>query len=329
MGDMSIIKAGIVWAMPVKPDLLGRQIEAYAAALPALNSLRLCHRFGHGPNVNITKLPAEIMLIIEDEVFAHHCQGTGWGEWEEAFQHYESRCAPIDHLFDDRPLDFMDDMRDENSDELCESCKEVTTFYLECKGCHDLIERRANECLCDSSDWRYQMCEEERAGWLKMIDQRPGGKFEKYDQLLLKQFGLKASFSNSRIRLAESAAWTKNKNYEWHSEDELETTICFLVVPTTMARKKTYGMSAMEADCGPSALVPGTQSSFVVVPDGHDQGKRVKQFGRIIRTLNINPYVYPSQLDDTVSASPIQLSLQPKNTSEEHTEKSGPYNTQF
>ena len=58
------------WAVPVRPDELGAHLEAYEQSLPRLLTLRLCHRYGQGPDVYITKLPPELLLQVEEFVIA-------------------------------------------------------------------------------------------------------------------------------------------------------------------------------------------------------------------------------------------------------------------
>ena len=67
--DMNVLSAGIAWGVPVRPDLLGERLQAYRETLPMLTALRLCHRFGTGSNVYITKLPNEVEQAIENIIF--------------------------------------------------------------------------------------------------------------------------------------------------------------------------------------------------------------------------------------------------------------------
>jgi hypothetical protein len=63
------VKFELSWAMPVSPDWLGHRLEAYSNSLAIMNTLRLCHRFGQGPSATITKIPVEILCMIEDMVY--------------------------------------------------------------------------------------------------------------------------------------------------------------------------------------------------------------------------------------------------------------------
>ncbi|KAK4951163.1 hypothetical protein LTR10_010135 [Elasticomyces elasticus] len=63
------LKAGLAWALPVKPDNLLVTIDAYTTALPTIRALRKCNRYGQGPQAYVTKLPAEIVSAIESILF--------------------------------------------------------------------------------------------------------------------------------------------------------------------------------------------------------------------------------------------------------------------
>lgn len=112
--------------MPVRPDILGERLQAYFKVVPTLHTLRLCHRFGKGPHVHITKLPAEIELAIEKLIIVSS-QRECYGGWKSAFLHYEGRCAPMDHL-----EDVYSPLSDQASDHavLCASCLDQQHYYF-------------------------------------------------------------------------------------------------------------------------------------------------------------------------------------------------------
>lgn len=68
-------------AVPVRPDQLGGRLDAFQKILPALHALRMCHRFGRGPDVHVTKLPVEIEQIIE-ELVVKSCNPFTWRYWD-------------------------------------------------------------------------------------------------------------------------------------------------------------------------------------------------------------------------------------------------------
>lgn len=183
---MSVVEAGLVWGAPVRPDLLGLHLEAYEKTLPTFNALRLCQRFGKGPDAHITRLPNELLKAIEDLIFEEYL--SRWpedkGAWETNFLHFERRCEPLDHLVDDY-LDWFENVQDDLPRPLCDSCVEDGAFCNEeCeKGCKDMVDRCVNECLIDEYEYVNNECDWHRNAWRKSIDQEPNGNFSKYDKV--------------------------------------------------------------------------------------------------------------------------------------------------
>ena len=66
---MATLNASVAWSLPVPVEVLGAHLQAYITLHEAkkgtINTLRLCHRFGKGPDATITRLPAELVLQIE------------------------------------------------------------------------------------------------------------------------------------------------------------------------------------------------------------------------------------------------------------------------
>jgi hypothetical protein len=187
--DLTVKSAGIAWAVPLKPDQLGRHLEVFKKCLPGLHALRLCHRFGKGPDVHVTKLPPELLLAVEQATFDPESLLFS-DNWKETFKHFESRCEPIDHVYDDHYLE----LRDEFSYTWCAYCKEYDSHL--CKdGCEAKTTELANEVVDDDGEWRYEDCEEYRSTWLSMISQKSDGRFVEYDEV---RFSIE--FQHSEIR---------------------------------------------------------------------------------------------------------------------------------
>lgn len=162
------VSGGLVWGVPVRPDKLVEHLEVFEKALPSLNALRLCHRFGKGPNVYITKLPIEIVQAIEAIIFDskiepfHHPFSIF-----EAFEHFEGRCQPSDHVYDDRHMDLRDDAYEEIRHKLCKKCKKDQFHMYDCsKDCNAKVQEQMNEMCCDGDmEWEDMFCEPARSGW--------------------------------------------------------------------------------------------------------------------------------------------------------------------
>lgn len=192
--------------MPVKPDLLGERLEAYAKVAPVLHAFRLCHRFGKGPGVIVTRLPKELELEIETLVIQGQQRHTHiFSNWDSAFQHYEGRYDPMSHLPDSySPLN---DQVFDDFDDKCETCGEDS--YFDTKGCETFCKatdtekcwtcsqkRDPDNCMntCEAKihdgmndlalgwDWDGEIdgdCE----GWESMINRSKDGNFSQYDKV--------------------------------------------------------------------------------------------------------------------------------------------------
>ena len=125
-------------------------------------------------------------------------------------------------------------------------------------------------------------------------------------QILRKQFGLEAFFAHTRKACNDSAPWTKDSSHKWHDEDELETTICYLTLPRKAAGQRTYSISQEEADSGENASINGAVSSPVGFLTLANKEAMSKQFKRALRTLQLQPYLHPSQWTETVLADARQ-----------------------
>lgn len=318
--SIDTFNAGLVWGTPVRPDLLGVHLGAYKKALPTLNALRLCHRFGVGPKAHITKLPIEVEQAIEDIVFDRQIVTVNSrSEWVNSFMHFEGRCEPIDHALEGY-CDIFDEVECEFLDELCDKCKEQGHCSKDCENdCRALIDGKINEGLYERDESQFETCMAEHDTWEKLIDQKPDGNFAKYDkvrpcepfrlcdndqflQVLRKNFGLEAYFGTTRVTEHNLEAWPSDPNHKWHTDKALETTICFLTLPKQMTGETYYPLSEMEGEGG-FLDIRGSQSYFVEPPTVHDRDKIVKQFQRALRVLKLKPYVHLSQLKAKVSAT--------------------------
>lgn len=183
--DINIVTAGLAWAMPVRPDLLGEALEKYETVIPTLQALQMCHRFGKGPQVHITKLPNEVRLVIEDLIFHRALPHlTGW--WKSVFRHVEGRCEPSDHL-EDGYFDILEDVKGECSEKLCKKCQDADTGD-ECIDCRVLMDMKMNEGLMEVGTFM-EVCIDERQRWRNMIHQGPGGNFVRLDEVRFRRSG--------------------------------------------------------------------------------------------------------------------------------------------
>lgn len=210
--------------MPVRPDVLGERLEAYAKVVPTLRTLRLCHRFGKDQQVHITKLPAEVELVIEGHVIRAHQRSPGqhsFCEWEDAFRHFEGRCAPVDHAED--PEETHHRIREGFSgDEICDSCEKGNWWEVDlcekrckpedgddkCETCSQTLDPHncTGTCKagidfsvnheCHGTIWE-DAADDDCKGWAKRIDKK--GSFGQYETVTVPTRQSNKSVSRNRI----------------------------------------------------------------------------------------------------------------------------------
>lgn len=108
-------------------------------------------------------------------------------------------------------------------------------------------------------------------------------------------------FSTSRIAREDKEHWPRHMNHEWHREEELKTTICYLTLSTQRAPRKTYMTSPLEDDVG--GVIEATHA-VVIKPTkvNGDAGAR-KRFHHAMNILRLEPYQHPSQRHTIVMPS--------------------------
>lgn len=174
---------------------------------PTLDALRLCHRFGRGPNVHITKLPLELEQEIERLIIQQKKRPHYFDSWANKFMHYEGRCAPLDHG-DDCWSPLYDSFEDFDSCTMCTNddhwydtakclrrCSENTA--TKCSTCTQKLDHKNCERTCDSEkdfmmndmaeNWLMESdrdpLDKDCEDWELLINQSPKGAFVKYDKV--------------------------------------------------------------------------------------------------------------------------------------------------
>ncbi|GAB7343453.1 hypothetical protein MBLNU457_1477t1 [Dothideomycetes sp. NU457] len=87
----------VTWAIPVSVGQLIGHLEAHKKMKATIDTLRLCNRFGKGPNAKVTKLPVELVEMIEQEILREP-RATAARAWERRHACIEQRCQPLDHF---------------------------------------------------------------------------------------------------------------------------------------------------------------------------------------------------------------------------------------
>lgn len=89
-----VVHAGLAWAVEVDPVMLQAHMEVYIAHKPAITTLRLCSRFGHG---SIARLPREFVDSVEKLLIVEAAE-VAEREWSMRKRCLQLECVPRDHL---------------------------------------------------------------------------------------------------------------------------------------------------------------------------------------------------------------------------------------
>lgn len=96
---MASLDVTLAWSVPVPVEILGAHLQAYVLLQPAIRMIRLCNRFGKGPQAAITKLPIEIVTEIEAYLSEHEREEQRHN-WKTDFTCFQGLCSPLDHMSD-------------------------------------------------------------------------------------------------------------------------------------------------------------------------------------------------------------------------------------
>ncbi|KAI7374634.1 hypothetical protein KC336_g20167 [Hortaea werneckii] len=275
---MPSIDATVAWAVPVPVEVLGAHLEAYVNLQPTINTLRMCHRFGKGEDVAITRLPVELLSEVEDILMEEERRKTR-EEWETDFRCFQLHCDPSDHYgpceLDDLTRDIERDVRRDCGGK-CYSQKHHDEWVKE--RVWDFMEEDYFDAHWDMHDrWRY------RVG-------APGSPMH----IFLK---IQADYFEQQFGLA---IWTSHVAvdgpYYHRFGDDLEgkTTVAYLKLPSheqrfAQQRKlKEEPLGAPEEDMEMGYGVRLQEAKALTDSD-------IRRFKRAMNTLNLQPRVHESQ----------------------------------
>ncbi|KAI7558996.1 hypothetical protein KC317_g10652, partial [Hortaea werneckii] len=325
----SFLDAGLAWAVPVRPDTLGAHLEAYAAGLPAITALRLCHRFGTGDAAHITRLPRELILLIEEYVHAAnwHLRSKRDCEWRSTFTCFESQCEPLMHEGDwsayaahvdtyVREGDHCakNSMFDGNCPHRCPD--EHHRFCSACargkgpEACHGTCRGRWEDQvngLLHNDAAVVEQHDKNQHTWMDKIRQGPASRFAKYDRLLSQHFGLEAYFATTK-RDRKDLHWLREFHSRWHAPGDMRTTICYLTLPRTGGPSGMFVNGSTREKQG-RVLVEAAQALPVDLASLATPAANMRRrFTSAMKALALTPSVHPSQKHASpVSANKLKM----------------------
>ncbi|KAK3638332.1 hypothetical protein LTR56_013161 [Elasticomyces elasticus] len=185
---MPTITSRLAYVVQVNAAHLVTHIEAEAQLYPVTETLRLCHIFGTGDDALITRLPKELVDMIEDELVAESVS-TRTQRQEAATKMSEcfgQRCSPLDdHASEDTILEIVNETFTRWGEETVDSLLD------------DRVDGAKAYMRDNSYEWEEDFWHESHASkieeWQKLVgrlgsDER--GSFTKHQDFIRKRYGL-------------------------------------------------------------------------------------------------------------------------------------------
>ncbi|KAF2808911.1 uncharacterized protein BDZ99DRAFT_571767 [Mytilinidion resinicola] len=287
------IISGLIWAMPVRIWQLGASLKIYMKCAPAVETLRLCVKFGQGDEVHINKLPVDLLEEVVDQIWAqaHPDSIEDTRAWIDGLSCFRAECSVQNHL---------------RGEYLRKAQIEYFSEHLVLQsGWPENPDKWAlYNFIKEKKRWSFNntyLGAEEKANERENLAE---GSFVKYDKLL-KDFGLQAMIIHHSVE--PETSW--NGMLEGTGYDRMYNTTCYLVLPPRLSKECRRDVTA------PTTYIPGLvpphmsgapdnflTSSFIDMSSLALREKDKLRFGRVRRVLNLTPYAHLSQLKSTISA---------------------------
>ncbi|KAH0359889.1 hypothetical protein KCU65_g9716, partial [Aureobasidium melanogenum] len=309
--------AAMVWGIPVKPVDLLNNLDAYRKAIPIIHTLRLCNQFGKGDSVFVTRLPKELIGLIEEELLVlqgRHKKRSDHG-WIKKYCCFEGSCRPSDHMADvGYPFEAgaFESMIDDALIRLSETHAEWPMDEWLSNGYSSLpahVQKLVDaEVAHDFDDYVddygdeliWELRDENSLNWPSKVRKHMSSKENK--DVLRKHFGLDVWIMHENLDTTTTEYLKRTKRFSHTMFDPQQATICYLILPTRAAQ---WG-ARVDPDCGFSGDLFGFSANSMLVDSDSLSltEERQRRFARVMLRLALKPSVHPSQLRAALSAAP-------------------------
>lgn len=260
---MPVLDVTLTLALPVRVTQLVAHLEAYREALPALDTLRACSRFGKGPQCHINKLPVELVQRI-----AHYCILPARKEksmgWVGRLFCYQDECEILDHFSREWLLENYYDWRRGLCGGDCDlDCRPDTCQHMD-----EPNNEQLEEMLIATDTFPTEEHEDRREAWEPDLE-----KFlTKNRPLFQKHFGLDIWLS--KVSLGTS----------WR-DDTANTTIAYLVKRDRVGQSDIWARHLTEEGYVENIYESGC--GMTVAMDQHSTSQDIQNFKRAMRILDL------------------------------------------
>ncbi|KAI6793218.1 hypothetical protein KC332_g12521 [Hortaea werneckii] len=308
----------VAWAVPVKVEVLGAHLEAYINLQPTINTLRMCHRFGKGNDVAITRLPVELLSEVEEYLVARERRKTRKA-WNADFRCFQLKCQRKDHFtqseLDEVVQEYEEELEEHHRLYDCEgSCcdsevdtedeKDIDEEVGESAADDDedeevdddAYDEMTNAMLRDYIDESYRYVHyDRRSGWCDRLGAPTSssrGIFHEQAEFFLQHFGLETW----TIHLHVSAP--PDNSYTCYSRNNnplgAETTLAYLKLPH---RHQTLSGSCQNHEVHNGQIMTDVETGYAMrlgQPEVLTE-KEASRFKRAVEILGLRPSLHRSQ----------------------------------
>jgi hypothetical protein len=268
--------------MPVRIDKAGAHLEAYIETLPTINALRLCSRFGSGPQCHVSKLPVELVKTIE-RFIVEPVREEKLYLWSTPYRCFELRCDIIDDHF----------TREEQHElfhryEKCKSPDTVHYSFNQESSVHTAAEIRAKllgRVVGSAALWAPEHDSRARAWEFKAGLDYSSCIFTKQKALLRSHFGIDFWTANVRIPVLEEV---HSKSEEWKLTESNNMSVAYMTLPNKGHTREQWASAGYDTREFQSAYVDEVQLGAT------PSQASLRRFSRALDILGLEVFIHPA-----------------------------------
>lgn len=285
---MATLDLSLAWSVDVPVETLGAHLQAYVELQPTINTLRLCNRFGQGPQAAITRLPVELVAEIEGYLMDNE-RAKQLDNWSKDFKCFQGLCKPIDHLSDSEQVGIWRDLFDE-----CDYCggrgcsgsgPETELNERQRKALENFLEDMMQDEGPEDSSW-FMEHENRMTRWQGKTGaptEQSRGLLSNYSALLLRNFGLQLWVTHTQPKTKKPGQWT--------AVDVYSSTVAYLTLPCDKVHHtfdRAWSESRSYSD-GLPFLATESGGGVSVATPGELSAADFFRFSRAVKMLGLKP----------------------------------------
>ena len=253
--------------------MFGAHLDAYVTTLPVIYQLRLCNRFGKGPESYVTKLPVELVTKIESGIL-HAAKEEAVPRWDVALRCFEQRCTFEEHLIEQEKVDLYRKKHPEAANDMPPSGRELDEKLPDLAWYGNVHRSHIHR----MGTWERE--------WVGHPGTFNHAFINWHRELFRNHFGLDIWWTTIRLDAQRS-----NKNDVGASlldYEPTQTTAVYLVVPDTKAHSHFWGLSEAESEGGMDDCSHGYGVEVKCI----EHAGTTRKFARALQILDLKPYVH-------------------------------------